>query len=73
MSADDSSPPDSRSGLGLINRKGVREFALKLSRDTRAGKFTRVSAEFLAACEINLYMFVRSRVRSHPSLGKTLR
>lgn len=39
---------------------------------TRQKMFSRVSQEFLIACEANLKDFIRSRVRTHPSKGKTL-
>ena len=38
----------------------------------RAKMFTRVSEDFLVACEANMKEFIRGRVQRHPSVGKTL-
>jgi len=73
MSEDTSTSERRFQSPSLINRAAVRRMALRFSRETRLGKFTRVSAEFLDACELNLYYFIRSRVHAHPSLGKTLK
>ncbi len=56
----------------LINRSAVKKAALQLSKDTRAGKFTRVSAEFLERVNAATDAYIRQAVQSHPSVGKTL-
>ena len=56
----------------LSNRSRVRQFALE-SAKVRAHKFTRVSGEFLFACEAQLKEFVRSHTRRMPSKGRTIR
>jgi hypothetical protein len=56
----------------LINRSAVKKVALQLSQDKRAGKFTRVSAEFLERVNAATDAYIRQAVESHPSVGKTL-
>lgn len=56
----------------LINRTQVRRMMLELSQSTRAGKFTRVSEATLDDAEGALADWVRRRVHSTPSVGKTL-
>lgn len=57
----------------LLNRAQVRCLALELSQSTRAGKFRRVSGRFLERINDRLRALVAQEVRSHPSLGKTLK
>ena len=57
----------------LINRSAVKKMALNLSETTKAGKFTRVSSEFLDRINAKVAATVRSEVQSHPSVGKTLK
>lgn len=56
----------------LLNRRAVRELALKISREERAGKFKRVAASFYEELCGLLRVMITSRVRRHPSVGKTL-
>lgn len=53
-------------------RSKCKTFALEFAKANRSHKFTRVSEEFLIACEANLRNFIQSRIKSHPSVGKTL-
>ncbi len=55
-----------------INRSAVRKLALQLSQATRAGKFTRVSEQFLIEVNAHVAAHVRAKVHSTPSVGKTL-
>lgn len=57
----------------LINKKHVKEYALEISKTTRGGKFTRVSAEFLIHIEAVVKERIRSYVQSLPSVGKTIK
>ena len=57
----------------LIHASHVRQLALALSASERRGRFTRVSAEFLAHVNEQVRVIVTDRVRRHPSLGKTLK
>jgi len=57
----------------LINRQAVKRMALELSKSNRAGKFTRVSGEFLTRMNSRLDAFVQEEVQRHPSIGKTLK
>jgi len=57
----------------LINKKAVKHMALELSKSTRAGKFTRVSGEFLIRMNSRLNAFIQEEVHRHPSIGKTLK
>lgn len=43
----------------VINRSAVKAFALKVSRERRAGKFTRVSEEFLTQVEADVNATIR--------------
>lgn len=60
----------------LICASKCKQFALEMAQaqlgPTRSKMFTRVSQGFLIACEANLKAFIRSRVHTHPSKGKTL-
>ena len=47
----------------VINRGSVKDYALKVSRERRAGKFTRVSEEFLTSVEANVEAAIR---QTHP-------
>ena len=76
----ESAPTDAvvkvRTKFRLICASKCKKFALEMAQaqlgPTRQKMFTRVSQEFLIACEANLKDFIRSRVRTHPSKGKTL-
>lgn len=46
--------------LPLINRSSVKKYALEVSKRRRAGKFTRVSKEFLTDVETSLESAIRS-------------
>jgi len=55
-----------------INRSACKKFALEFAKANRAQKFSRVSEDFLISCEVALKNHIQSRVKSHPSIGKTL-
>jgi hypothetical protein len=57
----------------LLNRSAVKKFALDLSKANRAGRFNRVSLEFLERINARLKNIIREEVQRHPSLGKTLK
>jgi hypothetical protein len=57
----------------LINRQAVKRMALELSKAHRAGKFTRVSGDFLIRMNSRLNAFLQEEVHRHPSIGKTLK
>lgn len=57
----------------LINRSAVKKMSLQLSTDTRAGKFTRVSIEFLEKVNAATDAYIRQAVQSHDPVGKTLK
>ncbi len=59
--------------FNLICASKCKKHAVELAKNIRpANKFTRVSEDFLVACEANLKAFITSRVKAHPSKGKTL-
>lgn len=62
--------------FNLICASKCKKFAIEMAQaqlgPTRQRMFSRVSQDFLIACEANLKDFIRNRVRSHPSKGKTL-
>ena len=53
-------------------KKLALEFAQSSLSEARSKKFTRVSESFLVSCEVALKEHIRSRVKTHPSAGKTL-
>jgi hypothetical protein len=55
----------------LINRRAVRTLALDISKNHRAGKFTRVAPEFFAEIETIVRRIVTDRVMRQGG-GKTL-
>lgn len=50
----------------VINRSAVKLFALGISASKKAGKFTRVSEDFLTAVEAEVEAFIR---KLNPTLG----
>ncbi len=65
-------PPISKMQFKLICVSKCKAFALEFAEANRAQKFTRVSEEFLISCEAALKSHIQSRIKSHPSKGKTL-
>jgi len=59
--------------MSLLNRSKTKAFLLQLSKDTRGGKFTRVSPEILDRLEAKLRNIAIQEVHSHPSVGVTLK
>lgn len=58
----------------LICKSKCKAFALEMAKQHRpANKFGRCGEDFLVACEGALRNFIASRVKSHPSKGKTLK
>lgn len=57
----------------MVNKRLVREYMLRLSKETRGGKFTRVSEEFYPKAEAMLMAACRSYIHSLPSVGKTIK
>jgi hypothetical protein len=56
----------------LINATHVRRMALDVAAHTGRKRFTRVSHDFLVDCNAHLAAYVRQRVHTAPSVGKTL-
>ncbi len=56
----------------LINKKHCRELALQVSRDTRKGRFTRVSKNFYALLHWRIVEIVKAHIAGLPSKGKTI-
>jgi len=57
----------------LICASKCKKFAVEFAKVNRpANKFTRVGQDFLISCEHALKNHIRSRIKSHPSIGKTL-
>jgi hypothetical protein len=66
--------PKIKPKFNLIVVSKVKQAALDFAQPPlKFHKFTQVSEDFLLACESNLKEFIRKRVASHPSKGKTLR
>lgn len=58
--------------MALINISNVKRRALDYSHRMRAGKFTRVSKDFLEEIDRLVDRTIQTKVHSHPSKGKTL-
>ena len=57
----------------LICASKCKKHAVELAKAIRpCNKFTRVSEEFLLSCEAALKAHIHSRIKGHPSKGKTL-
>lgn len=65
--------PKRAKSTSLINRAAVRNAALGFSLSIKGGKFTRVSGDFLRKVETEVRLCIERLVRSHPSIGKTLK
>ena len=59
--------------LDLINRAGVKRFALSYAQNHRKQQFTRVSKDFLLMLNVRLKNEIMRLVEGHPSVGKTLK
>lgn len=57
----------------LIKASKVKAYALHISKQNRAGKFTRVSQDFLDRMEASLKRVIHDEIHRHPSVGKTLK
>ena len=62
--------------FNLICASKCKKFALEFAQanpaPTRAKMFTRVGESFLVSCEVAIKNHIQSRIKSHPSVGKTL-
>ena len=56
----------------LINRSACKKFVLSVAENTRAKKFTRVSADVFDHLEYVMQKGIRDLVRTQPTLGKTI-
>jgi hypothetical protein len=50
----------------LLNVTAIKEHALRCSKETRAGKFDRVGADFLDGVETDIESVIRALVNSAP-------
>ena len=59
--------------FNLICASKCKRYTLEMTKLYRpANRFSRISEEFLISCESALKNHIKSRVKSHPSKGKTL-
>lgn len=58
--------------MALVSPSKIRQFALDFAQHNRAQPFKRVSKKFIEAVEINARLFIKDRIRRHPSRGVTL-
>jgi hypothetical protein len=69
-------PTKTKFKFRVICASKCKKLALEIAKSSpspsRAKMFTRVSEDFLIACEVELKRFIHSRVTTHPSRGKTL-
>jgi hypothetical protein len=61
-----------RAKFNLICASKCKKLALDIAKTNKFYKFTRVSEDFLISCEVALRNHIDNRVKSHPSVGKTL-
>ncbi len=61
-----------RAPTPLINRAAVRRLALEIATDTGRGRFTYVSADFMAELNGHVRAWIAGRIHRAPSIGKTL-
>lgn len=62
-----------KASFKLICASKCKKYAVDSALKNRpANKFTRVSQEFLISCENALRNHIDSRIKAHPSIGKTL-
>ncbi len=59
--------------MRYINVSHVKSEALRVSKELRAGKFTRVGHSFLERLDRRVCAMVSMEVLRHPSVGKTLK
>jgi hypothetical protein len=58
----------------IVSPSKTREYALAMAQAHRpAAKFTRVSKEFIDAVEAQVKAVILQRIKSHPTIGITLR
>lgn len=65
-------PTPTKFKFNYICASKCKKLALEFAKANRAQKFTRVSEEFLISCEVALKNHIMSRIKAHPSKGKTL-
>ena len=66
-------PQKTKFKFTYISRSKCKRLALEMAKALRpANKFSRVSEDFLISCEVAVKNHIQSRVRCHPSNGKTL-
>jgi hypothetical protein len=65
-------PVKTKTPLKFINASKCKKFALEFSKANRSHKFTRVSEDFLISCDAAVRNHIQSRIKGHPSVGKTL-
>lgn len=70
LAKEQSSP--TRGKLAFINSAHVKQLALDVSKKHKAGKFNRVSRDFLVRVNNHVRAFVENEIRSAPSVGKTI-
>ena len=56
----------------LLNKKAVKTFALSIGQE-RYHKFTRVSAELFVEVESVVREYLKRKIESLPSVGKTIK
>lgn len=58
--------------MNTTNQTNIKKYALAVSLESRQGKFTRVSKDFLNRIESKTRMLIQAEVKNHPSVGVTL-
>ena len=57
----------------ILNRKNTKEFALRVSKEKRLGRFTRISKSAIDRWEARLKNIIVDDVYRHPGKGVTVK
>ena len=72
MSEESTSKKTRNRNCTLVNRSQVKEFALRVAHTQFGSRFTRVGACFLDEFTEEVERLLATKVKRHPSRGKTL-
>ena len=57
----------------MLNKSSVRNYALKVAGDTRAGQIERIGKDYFDRLDARVRNLIREDVHKHPSRFKTLK
>lgn len=59
--------------MSVLNKKAFRERVLTIAKETRHHKFTQVAGSLVHDAEVHMDEWIKNKVASQPSKGKTIR